>query len=117
VLLSHTLDHGVLVITVHRDPGIGGRATLLMKISDLVRAYRPAPVVVLLDEPAAQAAVVSVLLRVHRLCSRLGTLLSVATHSAPVRRALEANADSAGTRLVVHARADTAVAAAFAAAA
>ncbi|MEU3937387.1 hypothetical protein AB0E85_35960 [Streptomyces sp. NPDC029044] len=39
----------------------------------------------------------------------------MAAHSAPVRRALEANADAAGTRLVVHARADTAVTAAFAA--
>ncbi|MFJ8596989.1 hypothetical protein [Streptomyces sp. NPDC093598] len=116
-MLSHSLDRGVLVITVHQDPGIGGRATLLTKISDLVQACRPAPVVVLLDERAAQSAVVSVLLRVHRLCSRLGTVMSVATHSAPTRRALEAHADTAGTRLVVHARADTAVAAAFAAAA
>lgn len=73
--------------------------------------------VLLLDEPAGQGAVVSVVLRVYRLCRRLGTPLSVATHCAPVRRALEANADTAGTRLVVHARADTALAAAFAAAA
>ncbi|WP_267889702.1 hypothetical protein [Streptomyces sp. NRRL B-1140] len=35
----------------------------------------------------------------------------MATHSAPVRRALEADADTGGTRLVVHARADIAVAA------
>lgn len=117
MLLSHSLDRGVLVITIHQDPGVGGRAALLTKISDLVQAFRPAPVVVLLDEPAAQDAVVSVVLRVHRLCSRLGTLMSVATHSAPTRRALEADADTVGTRLVVHAHADTAVAAAFAAAA
>ncbi|MFF7891874.1 hypothetical protein ACFZDI_08045 [Streptomyces sp. NPDC007907] len=115
MLLSHALDRGVLVVTVHQDPGIDGRATLLTRISDLVRACRPASVVVVLDEPAARNAVVGVILRVHRLCSRLGTLMSVATHSAPVRRALEAEADTGGTRLVVHARADTAVAAACAA--
>ncbi|CAL9360428.1 hypothetical protein SUDANB108_00647 [Streptomyces sp. enrichment culture] len=117
MLLSHSLDHGVLVITVHQDPGIGGRATLLTQISALVEAYRPAPVVVVLDEPAAHGAAVSVVLRVHRLCSRLGVLMSVATGSAPTRRVLEANADTAGTRLVIHARTDTAVAAAYAAAA
>ena len=117
MLLSHSFDHGVLVITVHADPGVGGRSTLLAKISDLVQAYRPAPVVIILDESAARGAVVSVVLRVHRLCRGLGTLMSVATHSAPARRALEAGADLGGTRLVVHARVDTAVSAAFAAAA
>ncbi|MFF7769871.1 hypothetical protein ACIPIU_14250 [Streptomyces massasporeus] len=117
MLLSHSLDHGVLVIRVHEDPGVGGRATLVAQISDLVQAYRPAPVVIVLDEPAARGAVVSVVLRVHRLCGGLGTLMSVATHSAPIRRALDADADAGGTRLVVHARVDTAVAAAFAAAA
>ncbi|MEU9570997.1 hypothetical protein AB0D62_14075 [Streptomyces massasporeus] len=116
-MLSHSLDHGVIVVTVHEDPGVGGRATLVEKISDLVQAYRPAPVVIVLDEPAARGPVVSAVLRVHRLCGGLGTLLSVATHSAPTRRALEADADTGGTRLVVHARVDTAVSAAFAAAA
>ena len=57
MLLSHLLDHGVLVITVHEDPGVGGRSTLLAKISDLVQAYRPAPVVIILDESAARGAV------------------------------------------------------------
>lgn len=117
MLLSHSLDHGVLVITVHEDPGVGGRATLVEKISGLVQAHRPAPVVIVLDEPAARGPVVSAVLRVHRLCGGLGTLMSVATHSAPTRRALEADAGTGGTRLVVHARVDTAVSAAFAAAA
>ncbi|MFE9020987.1 hypothetical protein ACFYNL_20810 [Streptomyces sp. NPDC007808] len=116
-MLSHSLDHGVLVITVHQNPGTGGRATLLTKISDLVHAYRPAPVVVVLDEPAPDGAAIGVALRVHRLCSHLGVLMSVATSSAPARRALEANADTSGTRLVIHARTDTAVSAAFTAAA
>ncbi|MCX3292321.1 hypothetical protein OR263_37440 [Streptomyces sp. NEAU-H22] len=116
-MLSHSLDHGVLVVTVHEDPGVGGRAVLLAQISDLVQAYRPAPVVIVLDDSAARGPVVSVLLRVHHLCRGLGTLMSVATHSAPTRRALEVGADTGGTRLVVHARVDTAVAAAFAAAA
>ncbi|MFF8012564.1 hypothetical protein [Streptomyces sp. NPDC007929] len=117
-MLSHSLDRGVLVITVHEDPGVDGRATLVARISGLVQAYRPAPVVIVLDEPAARGPVVSTVLRVHRVCGPLGTLLSVATHSAPIRRALdEADTGTGGTRLVVHARVDTAVSAAFAAAA
>ncbi|CAL9325284.1 MULTISPECIES: hypothetical protein [Streptomyces] len=116
-MLTHSLDHGVLVVTVHRDPGVGGRAALLGKIGDLVHACRPAPVVIVLDDAATDGAALSVVLRVHRLCSGLGILMSVATGSAPARRVLEANADTSGTRLVIHARTDTAVSAAFAAAA
>ncbi len=43
--------------------------------------------------------------------------MSVATHSAPARRLLEDGADTGGCRLVVHARTDTAIDAAFTAAA
>ncbi|MGV9343532.1 hypothetical protein ACWDSD_01745 [Streptomyces spiralis] len=50
------------------------------------------------------------------LCGPLGVLVSVATHSAAARRVLEAEADTDRTRLVVHARVDTAIAATFAAA-
>ncbi|PZH18099.1 hypothetical protein C1I97_04240 [Streptomyces sp. NTH33] len=49
-------------------------------------------------------------LRAHRLCSHLGLGMSVATHSAPARRLLEANGDTNGIRRVVRARADTAIA-------
>ncbi|MFF9024808.1 hypothetical protein [Streptomyces eurythermus] len=117
MLLSHSLDHGVLVITVHHAPGIGGRAELLSRIEGLVHAHKPAPVVITLEEPATDGAAVSVVLRVHRMCRDLGILMSVASASAPIRRVLEANTDTAGTHLVIHARTDTAVAAAFAAAA
>ncbi|MGW4562740.1 hypothetical protein ACWEN3_10130 [Streptomyces sp. NPDC004561] len=113
-MLSHSLRQGVLVITVHADPGIGGRATFLTRISDLVHAYQPASLVVVLDEPAADGPVVGIVLRAHRMCSRLGLLMSVATHNAPARRLLEAGADTSGVRLVVHARIDAAIAGAAA---
>ncbi|MEU2924512.1 hypothetical protein ABZ636_05510 [Streptomyces sp. NPDC007251] len=113
-MLSHAFEQGVLVITVYDDPGIGGRAKLLSRISDMVHAYRPASVVVVLDEPAARASMVGVILRVQRLCSRLGLLMSVATHNAPARRLLEAAADESSTSLVIHARIDAAIAGAAA---
>jgi hypothetical protein len=116
-MLSHALERGVLVITVHRDPGPAGRASLAAEIGALVHAYRPMPVVVVLEEAATGGAAVASVLRAHRLCSNLGVLMSVATHSAPARRQLEAGADTGGCRLVVHARTDTAIDAAFIAAA
>ncbi|WP_229908760.1 hypothetical protein [Streptomyces griseosporeus] len=116
--MSHSLENGVLVITVHDDPGRCGKALLLTRISDLVYAHRPAPVVIVLEAPAAAGAALGVVLRVHRLCSRLRILMSVATGSAPARRALEARAEGSGVRLVIHARTDTAITStAFAAAA
>ncbi|WP_458247432.1 hypothetical protein [Streptomyces sp. MAI_2237] len=116
-MVSHTFERGVLVVTVSTDPGIARRATLTTEISDLIHAYRPMPVVVVLEEAATGAPVVSAVLRAHRMCSRLGVLMSVATHSAPARRLLEADADSVSPRLVVHARTDTAIDATFVAAA
>jgi hypothetical protein len=116
-VLSSSLDRGVLVVTVHHDPGTEGRAELLAQLEGLVQAHRPTPVVVILEEPATDGAVVSVVLRLHRTCRDLGVLMSVVSTSAPIRRMLEADADSTGTHLVIHARTDTAVTAAFAAAA
>lgn len=116
-MLSHTLERGVLVITVHDHPGDGGCAALAAEISNLVRAHKPLPVVIVLDEPATSAAAVNAVLRAHRMCRSLVVLMSVATHSAPARRLLEANADDRGPRLVIHARTDLAIAAAFLAAA
>ncbi|WP_431987622.1 hypothetical protein [Streptomyces parvulus] len=116
-MLSHTLEHGVLVITVDRDPGIDGRAALTTHITNLVDVHQPTPVVIVLTEGADGHAAVSAVLRAHQWCGRLGVLMSAVTHSAPVRRLLENNADTTGTRLVVHARVDTAITTAFTAAA
>jgi hypothetical protein len=60
---------------------------------------------------------VTAVLRAHRLCGRLGTLMSVATHRAPARRLLEANAGIGSPRLVIHPRIDIAISAATIAAA
>ncbi|MFE1437381.1 hypothetical protein [Streptomyces sp. NPDC058739] len=111
MLLSHSLDHGVLVITVHQDPGIGGRAAFLAQLEGLVYAHRPAPVVLRLEQHAVDAAEVGAVLDLHRACKDLGVLMSVVSASAPARRVLAAGADSSGTHLVIHARASTAVAA------
>ncbi|MGW3018605.1 hypothetical protein [Streptomyces longwoodensis] len=112
-MLSHTLDRDVLVLTLHDDADAGGRGTLYPRISGLVEACRPSAVVIVLDARTALHATIGVILRVQRLCRRLGILLSVAAASAPVRRLLEANAEAHHVHLVIHARADTAVATAY----
>jgi hypothetical protein len=116
-MLSHVLECGVLVVTVHQDPGTARRTELATRICSLVQAYRPAPVVIILDDPAATSSSVTAVLRAHLLCGRLGTLMSVATHRAPARRLLEANADIGSPRLVIHPRIDIAISAATTAAA
>ncbi|MFC7894366.1 hypothetical protein [Streptomyces sp. NPDC057381] len=116
-MLSHTLEHGVLVITLDQDPGIDGRAALTTHITNLVDAHKPTPVVIVLTDRAGGPAAVSAVLRAHQWCGRLGVLMSVVTHSAPVRRLLDDNTDASGPRLVVHARVDTAISTAFTAAA
>ncbi|MFK4145183.1 hypothetical protein [Streptomyces sp. NPDC004065] len=108
--LSHALQQGVLVITVHDDPGTDERSQPASRIADLLQAYRPASVVVVLDRAAVSPAVVGAVLDAHRLCDRLGAVMAVATHDAPARRRLEAGAAGHGTRLVVHARVDVAIA-------
>ncbi|MEU1040606.1 hypothetical protein ACFYP4_21860 [Streptomyces sp. NPDC005551] len=116
-MLSHTIEGGVLVIRLRSDPDTDERAALALAISDLVHTYRQYPVVITLDGEAATSAAVSAVIRAHHMCNHLGVVMSVATDSAPARRLLEANADTGGTRMVIHARVDTAITAAFAAAA
>lgn len=117
MVLSHVLEQGVLVISVHGEIRVDGGATLLAKISDLIHAYKPTPVVIVLDDSAAGTKVISVVVRAHRMCGSIGVLMSVASHSAPVRRRLEASVETDTTHLVIHARADIAISSAACAAA
>ncbi|MFJ8630909.1 hypothetical protein [Streptomyces sp. NPDC093568] len=112
--MSHTLEQRVLVITMHDDPATDTRAALLAQITDLVHVHKPASVVIVLDQPSPSQTTLSVVLRAHHLCSHLDLVMFVASHSAPVRRLLAAAADTRDIRLVIHARADTAIATATA---
>ncbi|WP_406368566.1 hypothetical protein OG788_45595 [Streptomyces sp. NBC_00647] len=118
-MLMHALKNGVLVLTLDDDPGPAAQNTLAALISDLVHVHAPTPVVIVLGAAAAAApAVIDEVLRAHRMCSRLDALISVATPSAPARRALETHATTAqGAGLVIHACTDTAITTAYAAAA
>lgn len=109
-MMRHACDYGVLVITLYSDAGPADRTGLFTRLGSLVRMHDPRPVVLVLAGPDIAEDALDVVLRVHRLCTRLGLLLSVACPSAPVRRLLEANADPDGAPPVIHARADTAVA-------
>ncbi|GGX81052.1 hypothetical protein GCM10010515_55740 [Streptomyces fructofermentans] len=109
----------MLVLTLEdeggEESGPRARDVLATRIGDLVHVHSPMPVVIILGGDAAET-VISAVLHAHRLCSRLGVLMSVATPSAAARRALVAEAAVPGARLVVHARADIAIATAVTAA-
>ncbi|MFD5856743.1 hypothetical protein [Streptomyces chartreusis] len=114
MMMTHTIEQGVLVITMHDDPGIAMRAALLAQVSDLVQGHKPASVVIALDQPSPTQAALSVVLRAHHLCSHLGLVMFVATPNAHVRRLLAVGADTRDIGLVIHARTDTAIATATA---
>ncbi|WP_339134800.1 hypothetical protein WJM95_33950 [Streptomyces sp. f51] len=114
-MVTHSLEHGVLVLILDDGPGSQAQDDLPRRISDLVHAHDPRPVVIILGGDAPAAAT-SAVLRAHRMCSDVGVLMSVAAHSAAVRRRLQARTPAVGTSLVVHARADTAIATAVTAA-
>ncbi|MEW2163768.1 hypothetical protein AB0912_12320 [Streptomyces sp. NPDC007084] len=113
-MLSHTLDNGVLVLTVEDDQG-PQEQNLAALIGDLVSVHAPTPAVVVLGD-AASDAVIEAVVEAHRRCRQLGVLMSVATPSAPTRRTLQARAAAQGGGLVVHARMHTAIPTADAAA-
>ncbi|MEV4331394.1 hypothetical protein AB0K02_12770 [Streptomyces sp. NPDC049597] len=108
-MLHHTIERGVLVITLHDDVYLGNRVAVARGIASLVKAHMPAPVVIVLTASAVSAAAIGTVLRAHLMCSRLQVLMAVVTPSAPARRVLEANADVGGTRLVVFARSSQAI--------
>ncbi|MET9902852.1 hypothetical protein [Streptomyces sp. NPDC006446] len=115
-MLMHALENGVLVLALDDDPGPTVQTTLAALISDLVHVHAPTPVVIVLGAVAAPP-VIDAVLRAHRMCSRLDVLMSVATPSAPARRALETQAPAHGASLVIHARTHAAITTAYAAAA
>jgi hypothetical protein len=114
-MLSHALENGVLVLTVEEDSGPRDKDRAAL-ISDLIHVHAPAPAVIVLGNGTTDAMIEAVV-EAHHRCRHLQTLISVATPSAPARRALQGRAAAEGGGLVVHARADTAISTACATAA
>ncbi|MFG2453926.1 hypothetical protein [Streptomyces sp. M41(2017)] len=114
-MLSHALESGVLVLTVGDCSG-PRTEDLAALISDLIHVHAPAPAVIVLGHTVT-GTVIEAIAEAQRRCRHLRTLISVATPSAPARRALQGRATAVGGGLVVHARADTAIATACATAA
>ncbi|MFE2536885.1 hypothetical protein [Streptomyces sp. NPDC059371] len=106
-MLSHRLENGVLVLTVEDASGLREQ-NLAALISDLVHVHDPTPAVIVLGTVVPDE-VIGAVVEAYRRCRQSDVLISVATPSAPTRRALQAQADAAGGGLVVHARVDTAV--------
>ncbi|MFI2367955.1 hypothetical protein [Streptomyces sp. NPDC018833] len=110
MVLTHMLDRGVLVLTLHGDVTISDRATVSQKLAEAVRSYTPQAVVIELRTPVVSAAALSAVLRAHRLCGQAGVALSAVATVSSARRLLKAGTDGSG--LPVFARRQDAIAAA-----
>ncbi|MFF8846529.1 STAS domain-containing protein [Streptomyces sp. NPDC015127] len=107
MVLTHTLDRGVLVVTLHGDVMISDRATVSQQLTEVVRSYLPRAVVIELRTSVVSAAALSAVLRAHRQCGQAGVTLSVVATVASARRLLKAGTDGSG--LAVFGRREDAV--------
>ncbi|MFP1629743.1 STAS domain-containing protein [Streptomyces sp. 5K101] len=96
MVLTHTLDRGVLVVTLHGDVVISDRATVSQQLAEVVRSHLPRAVVIELRTSVISAAALSAVLRAHRQCGQAGMTLSavatVASARRPARRATPVSA-------------------------
>ncbi|MFP1624566.1 hypothetical protein ACLB9X_05000 [Streptomyces sp. 5K101] len=110
MVLTHTLDRGVLVVTLHGDVMISDRATVSQQLAEVVRSHLPRAVVIELRTSVISAAALSAVLRAHRQCGQAGMTLSAVATVASARRLLKAGTDGSGLRVFAR-RADAVTAA------
>ncbi|MFD0428300.1 hypothetical protein ACFQ60_09795 [Streptomyces zhihengii] len=72
LVLTHTLDRGVLLVSLDGDVRISERAALSQQFTDLVRMYLPRAVVMEIGASVVSAAALSTVLRAQRLCDQAG---------------------------------------------
>ncbi|MDV9190543.1 hypothetical protein R6L23_20370 [Streptomyces sp. SR27] len=89
MLISHTLRHHVLHVTLHRDLDVTNRAAAALQIQALVQAHRPTRVVLAVPSADPTPATLSALARAHRMCTSLGIPLALAGASTRTRRLLD----------------------------
>ncbi|MET9324431.1 STAS domain-containing protein [Streptomyces sp. NPDC003038] len=98
-MLTHAVDQGVLVISLHSPIDIGNRAATALEIGRLLHAHRADYVVLELAGCPASAAAISVVHRAHRLCAAVGASLAVVTPTDESRRLLGAGGGRSAPRL------------------
>ncbi|MEU5217036.1 hypothetical protein AB0G79_12685 [Streptomyces sp. NPDC020807] len=91
MLISHTVRHEVLYVTLHRDLDVTNRAAAALQIQALVQDHRPARVVIAVPAADPAPATLSALARAHRMCASLGIPLALTGASTRTHRLLDVN--------------------------
>ncbi|MGW8889379.1 hypothetical protein [Streptomyces sp. NPDC055749] len=81
--ISHTLEDGVLHVTLPSDLNVTNRAAAALETEALIYTHRPRIVKVKLGGPGPSSASLSALARARRMCASIGIPLVVADPTAP----------------------------------
>ncbi|MFD3533290.1 hypothetical protein [Streptomyces sp. NPDC058664] len=77
MFLSHHLDGGTLILTLHRQLDVANRAAAALRIQDLIDAHRADDVVLELPGGPPTAATVSAVARAKKACDNASIPLTV----------------------------------------
>ncbi|MFF2999532.1 hypothetical protein ACFVTC_34050 [Streptomyces sp. NPDC057950] len=99
------LENDVLILKVEDEPDGEQDLASLVRFMLMLLLLRSA-----FSKGEASDVVIKTVMEAHRECRELDVLMSVVTARARARRVLRAHATAHGRALVVHARADTAIA-------
>ncbi|MER5713028.1 MULTISPECIES: hypothetical protein [unclassified Streptomyces] len=91
MLISHTVRHDILHVTLHRDLDVTNRAAVALQIQVLVQTHRPTRVVIAVPAADPTPATLSALARAHRMCGSLGIPVTLTGASARTSRLLDVN--------------------------
>ncbi|MGW6395987.1 hypothetical protein ACWFR1_37050 [Streptomyces sp. NPDC055103] len=91
MIISHSVDGGILRVTLHRDLDITNRAAVALALQALVQAHRPTQVLVDVPLTEPSPATLSALVRTHRMCRNVGVDFVLTGLGADAQRLLDAS--------------------------
>jgi hypothetical protein len=92
MLISHTMESGIMSLKLCCQLDVTNRAAAVLDIQGLLYAHRPSRVVIELPPNTPSSATLSTMLRTERLCGTLGIPFGLAPSSRQAARLLQASA-------------------------
>ncbi|MET7520452.1 hypothetical protein ABZS88_45425 [Streptomyces sp. NPDC005480] len=91
MLISHSVDSDTLRVTLHPSIDVNTRAAAAVEIEALVHTHRPRRVTVQVPAGEPTPAMLSVVVRAHRMCKSLDIPLSLTGATAAAQRLFATN--------------------------
>jgi hypothetical protein len=91
MLISHSVDGDALHVTLHHNVDVTTRAAAAVEIEALIHAHRPRRVTVQVTAGEPTPAMLSVVVRAHRMCKSLDIPLSLTGATTAAQRLFTAN--------------------------